>query len=189
MSDYDDVVETSLMEEEQAVELSEREEGHAEPRSLTHFLPVYITVISLVVSIAAVVMAFAADQWMNDALAEVADSVDFFTLRVEKRCQDIQQDMAVLAGRPLDAKLNEEIERTAKDLAVLEANQAAVTRDANITDRAHYVLAIGIMFLQMATALAVVIGALKRHRLIYASAILASGGAMLTIIGIVKFVA
>jgi hypothetical protein len=57
------------------------------------------------------------------------------------------------------------------------------------TGKAHYILAIGITFLQMATGLAATVGITKTHHLLIPSALFAFGGVIFTVAGVVDYLA
>lgn len=188
MSEYEEAFESALISEEQVVEAAESENGRSQMEHFSVYVSFYITAISLVVAIAALGTAFAADDWMGETLTGLAERMDFSSLQLQARCHEIQEELASLAGHPPDATRQRQIDEIRKELAAISTARARAEQTSVIADKAHYVLAVGVTLLQIATALAAVMGITKHQHLLYASAVFASGGVYMTILGLMKFI-
>lgn len=192
MADYDDAVEGSLLAEEQVIEAGEALDQGGDESGRGHFhtyLSFYISGISLVVAVAALLTALAADQSMEMTLAGLADLVESNGLRVELRCHEIQRDLAELRSGGDGDAAPAESHTVSEQLTHAQYAGESLEREATHTGNAHYVLAVGITFLQMATALAATTGITKKHHLLVPSGLFALGGLGLTVAGAVDYLA
>jgi hypothetical protein len=192
MAEYAEAVEGSLLVEEEAIEQAEILDGDPADRGArAHFhayLSFYISAISLIVAVAALLTALAADQSMEETLDGLADMVQGNNLRVELRCHEIQRDLvAMRTGQSNDAVAD--LASLSKQLDRVQLESQTLRSEALHTDKAHYVLAVGITFLQVATALAATVGITKKHTLLIPSSLFAVCGVGMTVAGALEYLA
>ncbi len=189
MAEYENAVEGALLAEEEIVEQAEAA-GEASSRGhFLQYLSFYIAAISMVVAVAALLTALAADQSMDDSLANLGDVIERNGLRVELRYHEIQRDLAQISGRESLADMQPAITDVGRQLANIDFESQTLERKAEHTLKAHYVLAVGITLLQVATALAATVGITKTHHLLVPSGMFACGGLCVTVAGVVDYLA
>ena len=189
MADYEATAEGALLAEEEMVEQAEADRGDAKQGHFHAYLSFYITAISLTVAVAALLTAMAADQSMEETLGGLTDMVRSNGLRVELRCHEIQQELAQISGRTSVAEVAPLLTDASHKLANVENESLVLRREAAHTGKAHYVLAVGITFLQIATGLAATVGITKKRHLLIPSAMFALGGLVCTAAGVVDYLA
>lgn len=187
MSEYDAEAESALVEEEQVVSAAEGNRSRPLEKRLATVVSSYISGISLLVAVVALLAAFAADDWMEDNLNRLSDKLDRNGLQTAQFHLEMKRVLAQNQGRQLDETTIQQMEKTKDRLFVVEERIAATARESRFFNRVHYVLALAITLFQLATALAAVVGITGRHQLLYASVILAVCGLSISIVGVVVF--
>mgnify|MGYP001340731400 CR=1 FL=1 len=189
MAEYENAAEEALLVDSEMVEEAAGAELATSTGHFHTYISYYITAISLVVAIAALVTALAADECMDEMLGGLVELVESNGMRVEMRCSQIQQELAALTGKEATAPVKPLITDAAHKLARFEQESRSLRYEAATKNRAHYVLAVGITLLQVATGLAATVSLTKKRNLLYPSALFACGGVSLTLAGVAQFLA
>jgi hypothetical protein len=189
MAEYGSAVEGALLAEEEVIECAEAAEREGTSGHFHAYLSFYIAGISMIVAVAALMTALAADQSMDDSLENLAKIVERNGLRVELRYHELQKDLANISGRDATAEVQPVIAQVSQQLSTVEHATMSLESDARRTLKAHYILAVGITLLQVATALAATVGITTTRHLLVPSGMFACGGVCLTLVGVVDYLA